>query len=51
MDDFVGLVKRIINLRSFGLTRDEIHDRVVDINVSEGTFFLAWKASDMMGAE
>lgn len=47
---FEGLTRRILNLRNY-LTRDEIHDTVVGTDVSEDTFFLAWVASDMMGAE
>jgi hypothetical protein len=55
MDDFENLTRRILNLRNY-LTRDEIHDRLVnstnfDGKVSEDTFFLAWTASNMMGAE
>lgn len=41
-------ITRIRILLSFGLSVEEIHDRVKDSGINEGDFFLAFKAAKRM---
>jgi hypothetical protein len=48
VDKFEELVKRILTMRSLGLTLAEVHDSVVGVDVDESLFFFAWQATELL---
>jgi len=45
--DFADLVRRVINMRAYGLGQKEVHDNLIAEGVGEDMIFFAWTAAKM----